>query len=490
VSEIKCPNCGYVFKIDETGYADIVKQVRDQEFNRELEKNENDYREKLEIVVKAVKAESQNELSAGLADKDFEIEKLRAEKDVSLAKLESLKNNELTELKQKIAAYEADKLLAVAEAVTAAEKEHDSLASLKNAELAEMREKIAAYEADKLLTVAEAVSAAEKERDKLISAREAELAELREKIAVSESESKLAVAEARREAEKERDKLRMELSVKDSEMNLQIKVRDDLIERYKDMKAKLSTKMVGETLEQHCQNEFNRVRTMSFPNAEFRKDNDASSGSKGDFIYRERDGSGDEIISIMFEMKNESDATAAKHRNSDFFKELDKDRREKKCEYAVLVSLLEADNELYNCGILDVSYEYPKMFVVRPQFFLPIIGLLRNAALNSLVFRAELAAVRNQNLDVSRFETQLSDFRDSFGRNYRLASEKFAEAIASIDKSIEQLQKTKENLLGSENNLRLANDKAEKLTVKRLTRNNPTMAAKFAELNSGESEGD
>jgi len=322
--------------------------------------------------------------------------------------------------------------------------------------------------------------------------------ELSKREKVYEIEKKLAVSEAVVNVEKERDKLLMELTAKESEAKLienslkekyehQIKDRDDAIERLKDMKTKLSTKMVGETLEQHCMTEFNRVRSMSFPNAEFNKDNDRSTGSKGDFIYREKDDAGNEIISIMFEMKNESDITATKQKNESFFKELDKDRREKGCEYAVLVSLLESDSELYNTGIVDVSYEYSKMFVVRPQFFLPIIGLLRNAANDALKYKAELAVIKNQSVDVTNFENQLNDFRDAFGRNYRLASERFKAAIDGIDKSIDQLQKTKENLLRSEDNLRLANNKAEDLTVKKLTRNNPTMSAKFAEKEYKES---
>jgi len=276
-----------------------------------------------------------------------------------------------------------------------------------------------------------------------------------------------------------------EISLKEKYEN-ELKTKDEMIERYKDMKLKLSTKMVGETLEQHCETEFNKLRATAFQNAYFEKDNDASTGSKGDYIYRESDETGNEIISIMFEMKNEGDETATKKQNEDFFKELDKDRTEKKCEYAVLVSLLEADSEYYNSGIVDVSHKYPKMYVIRPQFFIPMITLLRNAALNSLKYKAELAVVKAQNIDVNNFEDQLNDFRDSFGRNYRLASEKFKTAVDSIDKSIIQLQKTKESLLRSEDNLRIANKKADDLTVKKLTRENPTMTARFEELSQSE----
>ncbi len=323
-----------------------------------------------------------------------------------------------------------------------------------------------------------------------IAKREAEVAELRAQLQATITEKQLAVTEAVTRVEKERDQLLSELKSKDAEKQLlesslkdkystELKNKDEMIAYYKDMKAKLSTKMVGETLEQHCEIEFEKLRASAFQRAEFGKDNDASSGSKGDYIYRETDERGTEIISIMFEMKNENDETATKKTNESFLKELDKDRREKRCEYAVLVSLLEADNELYNTGIVDKSHVFEKMYVVRPQFFIPIITLLRNAALNSLKYKQELALVQSQNIDVTNFESQLSDFRDSFGRSYRLASERFQDAVASIDKSIAQLQKTKENLLKSEDHYRIANNKADELTVKKLTRNNPTMREKF-----------
>ena len=342
---------------------------------------------------------------------------------------------------------------------------------------------------------------AEKDRNlaEQLARKEAEIFEMKSRLEKAGVEQKLSVAEAIKTIEKERDNLAHELKNKETEKQLLekslqekfsaelrtkediIKMKDEAIERYKDMKLKLSTKMVGETLELHCETEFNKLRATAFQNAYFEKDNDASSGSKGDYIYREKDEAGNEIISIMFEMKNEGDETATKKRNEDFLRELDKDRNEKKCEYAVLVSLLEGESELYNSGIVDVSHKHPKMYVIRPQFFIPMITLLRNAAMNSLKYKAELALMRVQNIDVTNFEGQLNDFRDLFGRNYRLATEKFKTAIESIDRSIEQLQKTKENLLRSEDNLRLANNKAEELTVKKLTRGNPTMAAKFAE---------
>lgn len=333
----------------------------------------------------------------------------------------------------------------------------------------------------------------EAETAALKAEKDAEIAKLLAKIDAAETEKKLALTEVVNKVERERDELANELKNKDTEKQLlesslkdkyltELKTKDEMIAYYKDMKAKLSTKMVGETLEQHCETEFNKLRAIAFQNAYFEKDNDARSGSKGDYIYRETDGAGNEIISIMFEMKNEGDETATKHKNEDFLKELDKDRTEKKCEYAVLVTLLEADSELYNSGIVDVSHRHEKMYVIRPQFFIPIITLLRNAALNSLQYKQELALVKAQSIDITNFEDNINTFKEGFARNYDLASRKFQDAIGGIDKTIMQLQKTKEALLSSENNLRLANQKAEDLTIKRLTRGNPTMAAKFTEL--------
>lgn len=339
----------------------------------------------------------------------------------------------------------------------------------------------------------------EAELEKMKAQRDADIALLKTKIDAAETEKKLALSDAVNKLEKERDLLASELKSKDTEQKLlesslkekyeiELKSKDEAIAFYKDMKAKLSTKMVGETLEQHCEIEFNRLRATAFQNAYFEKDNDARSGSKGDYIYREKDEEGNEVISIMFEMKNEGDETATKKKNEDFLKELDKDRTEKKCEYAVLVSLLEADSELYNTGIVDVSHKYPKMYVIRPQFFIPIITLLRNAALNSLKYKSELALVRAQSIDITNFEDNINSFKEGFAKNYELASRRFQTAIDEIDKTIDHLQKTKEALLSSENNLRLANNKAEDLTVKRLTRGNPTMTAKFAELKKNEKQ--
>lgn len=339
----------------------------------------------------------------------------------------------------------------------------------------------------------------EAEVAELKAAKDAEIAKLRAAIDAGETEKKLALSEAVNKIERERDELANKLENKDTEKQLlesslkrefenELRTKDEMIAYYKDMKAKLSTKMVGETLEQHCEIEFEKLRATAFQGATFGKDNDASSGSKGDYIYRETDENGTEIISIMFEMKNEGDETATKKRNDDFLKELDKDRREKKCEYAVLVSLLEADSELYNSGIVDKSHHYDKMYVIRPQFFIPMITLLRNAALNSLKYKSELALVKAQNIDVTNFEDQLNDFRDSFGRSYRLASERFSDAVASIDKSIAQLQKTKENLLKSEDHYRIASNKVDDLSVKKLTRSNPTMAVKFNDIAKSDDE--
>ncbi len=370
----------------------------------------------------------------------------------------------------------------------------DILSQVRNAAFEKaLQERLALAEQDKRTAVELAQTKITGEMEKKAADKDAEIARLKESLKSAELARQLALKEALSAVEKERDDLKRDLEAKDNEQKLlasslrekyetQIKDRDDAIERLKDMKAKLSTKMVGETLEQHCENEFNKIRAAAFPTAYFEKDNDARSGSKGDFIFREADDSGTEFISIMFEMKNENDETATKKKNEDFLKELDKDRTEKGCEYAILVSLLEPNNELYNGGIVDVSYRYPKMYVIRPQFFIPMITLLRNASQSSLQYKKELALVRAQNLDIANFEDELNKFKDAFGKNFDLASRRFQSAIDEIDKSIDHLQKTKEALLGTDRNLRLANDKAQDVTIKKLTRNNPTMAAKFAEL--------
>ena len=458
--EIICPHCGKAFKIDEAGYADILKQVRDGDFEKQLH-------ERLELAEQ---------------DKRNAIELAQARAAGELQKAAAAKDGEIQELKARLEAGEVARKLAVSEALGTVEKERDALAN----ELEKARQ-------DKLAATALAEARHLGELQKSAASKDVEIQNLKAKLDAIEVAQKLAITEAVSTVEKERDQLKSGLERTQLEKQLaekslrdkyetQIKDRDDAIERLRDMKARLSTKMVGETLEQHCETEFNRIRSMAFPRAYFEKDNDARTGSKGDYIFRDADEAGTEIVSIMFEMKNESDRTATKNRNEDFLKELDKDRAEKGCEYAVLVSLLEPDNELYNTGIVDVFHRYPKMYVVRPQFFLPIITLLRNAAMNSLKYKSELALVRAQNIDITKFESELETFKTAFARNYDLASGHFQKAIAEIDKSIDHLQKTKEALLGTDRNLRLANDKAQDVTIKKLTRGNPTMAAKFADL--------
>ncbi|GLU29005.1 MULTISPECIES: DUF2130 domain-containing protein [Brucella/Ochrobactrum group] len=458
--EIICPHCKKAFKIDEAGYADILKQVRDSDFDKQLH-------ERLELAER---------------DKQNAVELAQAKIASQLQKTTSAKDSEIQELKAKLEAGEVARKFAIAEALNGVEKQRDMLANeLESAK----------RDQEAMSKLAEAKLVSELQRAALT--KDAEIQSLKAKLDAGELSQKLAVTQAVSAVEKEREELKNGLSRVALEKQLaetalrdkyetQLKDRDDAIERLRDMKARLSTKMIGETLEQHCATEFDRLRATAFPRAYFEKDNDARNGSKGDFIFRDLDDSNSEIVSIMFEMKNENDETATKKKNEDFFKELDKDRSAKGCEYAVLVSLLEPDSELYNTGIVDVSHRYPKMYVVRPQFFIPIITLLRNAAMNSLKYKTELALVKAQNVDITNFETQLDDFKSAFGRNWRLASDGFEEAIKRIDEAIKDLEKTKEALHKSANNLRLANDKAEDLTVKRLTRGNPTMAAKFAEL--------
>ena len=458
--DILCPHCGKAFKIDEAGYADILKQVRDSAFEQQLH-------ERLELAEQ---------------DKRNAIELAKTKVTIELQKTAASKDSEIQELKAKLDAGEVARKLAVTEALSTVEKERDTLANeLEQAK----RDKQTAFK----LTEAKFMN----ELERAAATKDAEIQSLKARLDAMAVAQKLAINEAVGMVEKERDELksglgRVELEKQLAEKSLkekyetQIKDRDDAIERLRDMKARLSTKMVGETLEQHCETEFNRIRATAFPKAYFEKDNDARTGSKGDYIFRDWDETGTEIVSIMFEMKNESDRTSTKNKNEDFLKELDKDRTEKGCEYAVLVSLLEPDSELYNTGIVDVFHRHPKMYVVRPQFFLPIITLLRNAAMNSLKYKAELALVKAQNIDITNFETELESFKTAFAKNYDLASKRFQTAIDEIDKSIDHLQKTKEALLSTDRNLRLANDKAQDVTIKKLTRSNQTMAAKFVEL--------
>ena len=412
--EIKCPKCGEVFQVDESGYAEVLSQVRNEAFEDELHKRARELEEKNKNDIKMAQMEQEKSFNAAMTNKDKAI----ADKEM-----------EIQQLKSKLEMNDSQQKLAITEAVS--------------------------------------------NKDKILAEKEAEIIRLKSQIDNQKAENALK-----------------EKNIEENYKN-QLKLKDEQIEQYKEFKARQSTKMVGESLEQHCQNQFNSIRMTAFPNAYFEKDNLVSeSGSKGDFIFRETDGDGVEFISIMFEMKNEMETTATKHKNEDFFKELDKDRNEKHCEYAVLVSLLESDNDFYNNGIVDVSYKYPKMYVIRPQFFIPMITLLRNAALNSLQYQRELQEVRNQQLDLVNFETNMQDFKDAFGRNYRLASEKYQTAIDEIDKTIDHLEKVKKALMSSENNLRLANDKAEDLSIKKLTKNAPSVRQMFDELKKDEDDPD
>lgn len=429
MNEIKCPNCGTIFKIDETEYDSIVKQIRDKEFEKEISLREQEHTKDKESAIKLAEAHLREELTKKLTERDLEITNLK------------------NELKT---------------------KEEQTQSKL------------------------------EQEYKDELNKRELEISELKNKIKLQESKSELEIQKAITEKDKKISDLNSELVVRSKEFELKqnsikdsyeskLKDKDEQIAYYKDFKAKQSTKMIGESLEQHCSIEFNRLRPL-FKNAYFDKDNDARTGSKGDFIFRDYDDDGNEIVSIMFEMKNEADTTATKHKNEDFFKELDKDRKEKKCEYAVLVSLLESDNDYYNDGIVDVSYLYEKMYVIRPQFFIPLITLIRNLANKSLEYRKELELIKNQNIDITHFEENINAFKEGFGRNYRLASERFAKAIEEIDKTIDHLQKTKEHLLKTDDNLRLANNKAEDLSIKKLAHNNPTVTKLFEDLKTKQEE--
>lgn len=429
MNEIKCPKCGEKFSIDETQYASIVKQVKDKEFTKELKTREAQVEKEKKNLLQLTKLELEKEFNKELTNK----------------------NSEISELKSKIESEQA----------TFASKLKEVIAQ-KDKESSELKNKLATFNKDKNLEIANLMT----DMSNKLASQENFILKLTNESELAEKEHKL-----------------QEQSLKEK-YEAQLRFKDEEIERYKDFKTKLSTKMVGESLEQHCEIEFNKLRATGFQNAYFEKDNDVKSGSKGDYIYRDKDSEGGEFISIMFEMKNEMDTTSAKKKNEDFLKELDKDRREKNCEYAVLVSMLEPESELYNAGIVDVSHKYPKMYVIRPQFFIPIITLLRNAALNSLEYRKELSLIRTQNIDISNFEAAMNDFKTKFSKNYEIASKKFKTAIDEIDKTIDHLQKTKEALLSSENNLRLANNKAEDLSIKRLTKNNPTMQEKFAKLDA------
>ena len=512
MNEIICPKCQNAIKVDEAGFADILKQVRDRQFDDELQKRLKIAENEKESAVKLAEAQLKQSLAKDIAEKDKQLAELKARNELELAEQLSKKEFELAEMKAKIENAEIEKKITVTEAIRTIEKERDELANDLKRKEADKEAAVKLLEAQLKHALQEELTKKDREIMELkaknelelterLARKEAEMAKMKAKLDNAEIEKKLLVTEAIQKIEKERDDLLNSLKNKETETQLlekslnekfndQLKTKDEIIKlkdeeilMRKEMKLKLSTKMLGETLEQHCETEFNKLRSTAFQKSFFEKDNDAKSGSKGDYIYKETDEAGNEIISIMFEMKNEGDETATKKRNEDFLRELDKDRNEKKCEYAVLVSLLESESEYYNTGIVDVSHRYNKMYVVRPQFFIPIITLLRNAALNSIQYKAELALVRSQNIDITNFEEKMNKFKDGFARNYDLASRKFKDAIDGIDKTIRELQKTKDALLSSENNLRLANEKTEDLTIKKLTYNNPTMKAKFDALN-------
>lgn len=538
MNEIKCPHCGKVFQVDERGFADILRQVRTAEFDKEIAQREGMLQERNAQAVKLAVAKAQQDAQAETAQRDARIAELetrlaaekrereQAEKSSQLEHANELEAA-LAKKQAEIVQLQADvkKLSADHDAQNRiAKAEHERLLSdataQRDAEIAALRQQISSQEsafkqqlesqvqqysqkiaADK----AESARVAAEESAKLQQTIVAQKQRLESQTQQFRAEKELAVSEARAVAERQRDELAAQVKLQEARAAQEqaalrekmtnelaakdelIKYKDEEIARVKEMKARLSTKMVGESLERHCETEFNKIRATAFPHAYFEKDNDVVDGTKGDFVFRETDpATGEEVVSIMFEMKNENDETRTKHKNEDFFAKLDSDRKKKGCEYAVLCTMLEPENELYNEGIVDVSYRYEKMYVIRPQFFIPIISILRNAALSALQYKTELAEVRNQNIDITNFENSMEDFKTKFARNYDLASRKFQTAIDEIDKTIDHLQKTKEALLGSERNLRLANDKAQDLTIKKLTRKNPTMKAKFDALKEGE----
>ena len=538
MNEIKCPHCGKVFQVDERGFADILRQVRTAEFDKEIAQREGMLQEQNAQAVKLAVAKAQQDAQAETAQRDARIAELetrlaaekrereQAEKSSQLEHANELEAA-LAKKQAEIVQLQADvkKLSADHDAQNRiAKAEHERLLSdataQRDAEIAALRQQISSQEsafkqqlesqvqqysqkiaADK----AESARAAAEESAKLQQTIVAQKQQLESQTQQFRAEKELAVSEARAAAERQRDELAAQVKLQEAQAAQEraalrekmtnelaakdelIKYKDEEIARVKEMKARLSTKMVGESLERHCETEFNKIRATAFPHAYFEKDNDVVDGTKGDFVFRETDpATGEEVVSIMFEMKNENDETRTKHKNEDFVAKLDSDRKKKGCEYAVLCTMLEPENELYNEGIVDVSYRYEKMYVIRPQFFIPIISILRNAALSALQYKTELAEVRNQNIDITNFENSMEDFKTKFARNYDLASRKFQTAIDEIDKTIDHLQKTKEALLGSERNLRLANDKAQDLTIKKLTRKNPTMKAKFDALKEGE----
>lgn len=538
MNEIKCPHCGKVFQVDERGFADILRQVRTAEFDKEIAQREGMLQEQNAQAVKLAVAKAQQDAQTETAQRDARIAELEtrlaAEKREREQAEKSSQIEHANELEAALAKKQAEivQLQADVKKLSTdhdaqnriAKAEHERLLSdataQRDAEIAALRQQISSQEsafkqqlesqvqqysqkiaADK----AESARVAAEESAKLQQTIVAQKQQLESQTQQFRAEKELAVSEARAAAERQRDELAAQVKLQEAQAAQEraalrekmtnelaakdelIKYKDEEIARVKEMKARLSTKMVGESLERHCETEFNKIRATAFPHAYFEKDNDVVDGTKGDFVFRETDpATGEEVVSIMFEMKNENDETRTKHKNEDFFAKLDSDRKKKGCEYAVLCTMLEPENELYNEGIVDVSYRYEKMYVIRPQFFIPIISILRNAALSALQYKTELAEVRNQNIDITNFENSMEDFKTKFARNYDLASRKFQTAIDEIDKTIDHLQKTKEALLGSERNLRLANDKAQDLTIKKLTRKNPTMKAKFDALKEGE----
>ena len=538
MNEIKCPHCGKVFQVDERGFADILRQVRTAEFDKEIAQREGMLQEQNAQAVKLAVAKAQQDAQAETAQRDARIAELEtrlaAEKREREQAEKSSQIEHANELEAALAKKQAEivQLQADVKKLSAdhdaqnriAKAEHERLLSdataQRDAEIAALRQQISSQESafkqqlesqvqqysQKIASdKAESARVAAEESAKLQQTIVAQKQQLESQTQQFRAEKELAVSEARAAAERQRDELAAQVKLQEAQAAQEraalrekmtnelaakdelIKYKDEEIARVKEMKARLSTKMVGESLERHCETEFNKIRATAFPHAYFEKDNDVVDGTKGDFVFRETDpATGEEVVSIMFEMKNENDETRTKHKNEDFFAKLDSDRKKKGCEYAVLCTMLEPENELYNEGIVDVSYRYEKMYVIRPQFFIPIISILRNAALSALQYKTELAEVRNQNIDITNFENSMEDFKTKFARNYDLASRRFQTAIDEIDKTIDHLQKTKEALLGSERNLRLANDKAQDLTIKKLTRKNPTMKAKFAALKEGE----
>ena len=463
MKEIKCPHCGEVFAIDETNYNSIVKQVRDHVFEEELKKREAEYNEKLELQKELVEKDLMGRANVKLNEQKAEIENLKNQLKLVEKEHENELNLKTSSLKEEINTLNATKQSEINKITASKDLEISELKSKANATVLDLKSKIEVLnqqvkngDTEKELAVNKAISELKETKDLEINKAKNEL-----EIYKSEMANKLD-------------------SMKDS-YEQQLSAKQELVDYYKDFKTKMSTKMIGESLEQHCANEFNKNRMGMFRNAYFEKDNEVVEGSKGDFVFRDFDEDGVEIISIMFEMKNEADTTSTKHKNEDFFDKLDKDRNRKKCEYAVLVSLLENDSELYNEGIVDVSYRYPKMYVIRPQFFIPLITLLRNAALNATEYKKQLLIEKNNNLDIAHFEENMENFKVAFGKNFETASKKFSTAIDEIDKTIDHLKKVKENLLSSDRQLRLANDKAQDLTIKKLTKNAPSLAEKFKE---------